>query len=99
MLALQACVFQRIDIVETGALPGDQRIGRAVIGISALDEIVALREAHDDIAAMRAERDADEAGRLREIRVVQLFLELRGEEFGKLVLETFALLVRERKIA
>ena len=82
-----------------GARLGDQRIGRAVIGIGALNEIVALRKAHDDIAAMRAERHPHEAGRLREVHVVELLLQLLGEQFGELVLESLALLVGERHVA
>ena len=77
MLALEPRVFQRVDLVESAARLGDQRIGRAVIGIGALDQFVALRKAHDDIAAMRAERHPHEAGRLREIHVVELLLQLR----------------------
>ena len=66
MLALQALVLQRRDIVEPAARLGDQRIGGAVIGIGALHQIVALRKAHDDVATMRGERHPDEAGGLRE---------------------------------
>jgi hypothetical protein len=38
------------------ALLGDQRVGRAVIGIGALDKVVALRKTHDDVATMGGER-------------------------------------------
>ena len=64
-----------------------------------MHEVVALREAHDDVAAMRAERHAHEAGGLRKKDVVELLLELVREQLGKLVLEPLALLVRERQIA
>ena len=63
------------------------------------DEIVALRKAHDDVAAMRAKRHPDETGRLREVHVVQLLLQLLGEQFGELVLEPLALFVGKRQIA
>ena len=66
MLALQPRILQRRDVFETAARLRDHRIGRAVIGIGALHQIVALRKAHDDVAAMRAERHPHEAGRLRE---------------------------------
>ena len=44
------------------------------------------------------QRHPDEAGRLREIHVVQLLVEFFGEQFGELVLESLALLVGERQI-
>ena len=66
---------------------GDQRIRGAVIGIGALNQIVALREAHDDVAAVGAKRHPDEAGRLREVHVVDLLVQLLGEQFGELVLD------------
>ena len=78
---------------------GDQRVGGAVIGIGALDQVVALRIAHDDVATMRGERHPNEAGCLRKVRIVQLLLKLLGEQFGELVLEPLALLIRERQIA
>ena len=98
MLAFQALVFQRRNVFEAAARLGDQRIGGAVIGIGSLNQIVALRKAHDDIATMGPERHPDEAGRLREIHVVQLLVQLLGEQFGELVLESLALLVGERQI-
>ena len=97
-LAFQALVFQRRHVFEAAALLGDQRIGGAVIGIGALNQVVALREAHDDVATMGAKRHPDEAGRLREVHVVQLLVQLLGEQFGELVLESLALVVGERQI-
>ena len=98
MLAFQPLVLQRRDVFEAAALLGDQRIGGAVIGIGALNQVVALRKAHDDVATMGPERHPDEAGRLREVHVVQLLVQLLGEQFGELVLESLALLVGERQI-
>jgi hypothetical protein len=40
----------------------------------------------------------NEAGRLREVHVVQLLLQLLGEQFGELVLKALALFVGERQI-
>ena len=54
--------------------------------------------AHDDVATMRAKRHPDEAGRLREVHVVELLVQLLGEQFGELVLEALALFVGERQI-
>ena len=88
MLAFQALVFQRRDVVKAAARLGDQRVGRAVVGIGALDQIVALRKAHDDVAAMRAKRHPNETGRLRKVHVVELLLQLFREQLGELVLET-----------
>ncbi len=99
MLALQLRVLERVDVLEPAAGLGDQRIARAVIGIGALHEIIALRKAHDDVAAMRAQRHAHEAGGLREEDVVELLLELVRKQLGELVLEPLALFVRERQIA
>ena len=98
MLAFQALVVQRRNVFEAAALLGDQRIGGAVIGIGALNQVVALREAHDDVATMGPKRHPDEAGRLREVHVVQLLVQLLGEQFGELVLEALALFVGERQI-
>ena len=98
MLAFQALVFQRRNVLEAAALLGDQRIGGAVIGIGTLNHVVALREAHDDVATMGPERHPDEAGRLREVHVVQLLLQFLGEQFGELVLESLALVVGEWQI-
>ena len=44
MLALETPVFERRNVIEAAAQLGDQRIGGAVIGIGALDEVVTLRE-------------------------------------------------------
>src|SRR6266496_1728928 len=98
MLALQALVFQRRHVFEAAALLGDQRIGGAVIGIGTLNQVVALREAHDDVATMGPKRHPDEAGRLREVHIVQLLVQLLGEQFGKLILESLALFVGERQV-
>ena len=57
-----------------------------------------MREAHDDVATMGAKRHPDEAGRLWEVHVVQLLVQLLGEQFGELVLESLALVVGERQI-
>ena len=76
MLAFQAVVSQRRDLVKAASLFGDQRVRRPVVGIGALDEIVALRKAHDDVAAMRGKRHPDETGRLREVHIVEFLLQL-----------------------
>jgi hypothetical protein len=93
MLAFQAAVSQRRDLVKAAALPGDQRVGRPVVGIGALDQIIALRNAHDDVAAMCGKRHPDETGRLRKIHIGQFFLQLFREQLAELVLETLTLLV------
>jgi hypothetical protein len=99
VLAFQACVSQRRYLIKAAALLGDQCVGGAVIGIGALDQIVALRIAHDHVATMRGERHPDKAGGLRKVRIVDLLLKLLGEQFGKLVLKPFAFLIGERQIA
>jgi hypothetical protein len=99
MFTLQTLIAKRCDVFESAARPGDQRISRPVIGIGALGEVVALREAHDDVAAMSAKRHPNETGCLRKEHVVEFFLQLLGEQFGELVLESLAFLVGEREIA
>ena len=46
----------------------DQHVGRAVIGVGVLHELVALGVAHDDVAAIGPQRIADEAHDHRETR-------------------------------
>lgn len=65
MFALQAWIGQRRDIFKRAARFRDQRIGRSHVGVGALHEIVALRIAHHDVAAMRPEGHPEEARRLR----------------------------------
>src|SRR6266498_108934 len=62
-------------------------------------DVIALRKPHDDVALVGAERVAHESGRLRIPDIGQALAELLGEEFSELVLEAFALLVRERHVA
>src|SRR3982074_791211 len=69
------------------------------MGFDALDKVVTLRKAHDDVATMGGKRHPNEAARLRKIHIVELLLPLLREKFGELVLKTLALLVRERQIA
>jgi len=98
-LALQLRILEYIDVLKPAARLRDQRIGCAVVGIGALHEVVALRKAHDDVAAMRTQRHAHEARRLREEDVVELLLQLLRKKLRELVLETLPLLVGERQIA
>ncbi len=98
-LVLQLRIADRGDVFKAAAPLEHQRIGRPVIGNRHLRLIVALRKSHDDIAAIRAERHPDEAGRLREIGVAELLAELGGEQFGELVFESLALVVGERQVA
>ena len=93
MLALQAAVSQRRDLVKAAALLGDQRVSRPVVGIGALHQIVALRKAHDDVATMRGKRHPDETGRLRKVHIVEFLLQFFREQLAELVLETFTLVV------
>ena len=58
-----------------------------------------LREAGDEVAATGAKRIADETGRLRIEGISQRLVKFRGQQFRKLILESFAFLVRERKVA
>ena len=99
MLALESWIGERRNVGQTAVGLGDERICRAVIGIGALRQIVSLRKAHDDVAAVRAERQPDEAGRLRNEGISDLFLQLCGEQVGELVLEPFAFFIREGHVA
>ena len=74
-------------------------IGCAVIGIVGCTMSSPSGDAHDDVAALRVERVADEAGRVGIERVGDDLAELVGEQFGDLVLEAFARLVGERQVA
>src|SRR3712207_7336743 len=42
--------------VEAGARLEDEGVGRPVIGVGVLDQLVALRVAHDDVASVGADR-------------------------------------------
>src|SRR3984893_15007091 len=99
MFGLELLVFKCRDLIKAAALLGDQRVGRAIIGIGALDKVIALRETHDDVATMGGKRHPNKAGRLRKVHVVKLFLKLLGKQFGELVFESLALLVGEWQIA
>ena len=98
-LVLELGIVDRGDTFKTAAGLEHQRIGRPVIGNCDLRLIVALRKSHDGIAAERAQRHPDEAGRLREVGVAELLAEFGGEQFGELVFESLALVVGERQIA
>ncbi len=93
MLAFQARISERRNVVETTIGLDDQRIGGAVVRIGHLHEIVALRKAHDQIATVRTERHANEAGGLREKHVVEFLLQLRRQQFSDLVLESLAFFI------
>ena len=79
------------------AIGGD--VARPIIGIGRLNDVVALGDSQDDVATMRVQRVADEAGRVGIEGVGDRFAELAREELGDLVFETFAGLVGEGKIA
>ena len=96
--ALEARIFQGIYAVEALPLLEHERVGRAVVGIGDLNHVIALRGAHDDVAPVRGERVAHEAGGLRIPRVAQVSPELAGEKLGDLILEALALLGRERHV-
>ena len=77
----------------------DQRVGRPVVGIGVLDQFVALRIAHDDVALVGAERVAHEAGHLREIRVGHASsAELGASNSASLFSMPFSGLVGERHV-
>ena len=97
-LFLQSRIVERFYAVEFRAGARDDGVGRAVIGIGGLHQVIALRHAEDDVAKMRIERVAHEAGRARIIGIGEALAELLGEEFGDLVLEAFALIVGKGKI-
>ena len=96
--ALEARVSQRIYAFEALPLLEHECVGRAVVGIGDLNHVIALRDAHDDVAPVRSERVPHEAGGLRIPRVAQVSSELAGEKLGDLVLEALALLGRERHV-
>ena len=98
-LILETRILELLDAVETGSGLEHQRIGRTVIGIGRLDEIVSERIPHHDIAAARQQRHADEACRLRVPFIGEVLAELARKKLGKLVLEAFASLRRERHVA
>ena len=79
------------------AICGD--VARSVVGIGRLNDVGALSDPQDDIAAMSVQRLADEARGVGIECVGDRLAELMSEKFGDLVFETFAGLVGERKIA
>src|SRR5438132_776125 len=60
-----ARITQRVDALETLPLFEHEGVSRAVIRIGDLHQIVALWDAHDDVALVRRERIAHEACCLR----------------------------------
>src|SRR5262249_23139755 len=92
-------IAQGLDAIKASAWLEHQRISRAVIGIRHLNQIIALRKPHDDVAFVGGERVAHEARRPGIPRIGKALAELLGEYFGELVLETGAILRRERHVA
>ena len=99
MLALQARICQRLDIVQTGTGSNHQHIESVVVGVGGLHQVVALRVAHDDVAFQHVQRVAHEAHRARVIGVLDGFAEFLGEQFRQLVFEAFVGLIRKRHAA
>src|SRR5262245_30604846 len=64
-LALEARIAQRVHALQAVSLLEHERVGRAVVRIGDLHQIVALRRTHDDVAFVRRERIAHEARCLR----------------------------------
>ena len=70
----------RVEVVEPGAGLDDERVGRAIVGVGALHELVALGKSGDEVAAMGAERVAHEPRRLRIPDIGELLVELRRQQ-------------------
>ena len=68
MLALEPRILQRFDSVQSAARLEHQRIGRVVVGVGGLHQVVADRHADDHVAAQRIQRVAHEADHLRDSR-------------------------------
>src|SRR4029077_637551 len=96
---LETIVAKRCDVLQPAARLGNQRISRAIIGIGALDELIALGDPHNDVATVSSQSHSNEAGRLWKVHVVKFLLKLFGEQFGELVLTSFAHLVGKWEIA
>ena len=96
---LQPRILKRIDAVESAAWPEHQRVGRVVVGVGGLHQVVAHRHADDHVAAQGIQRVAHEADHLRIVGVAGRLAEFAREQLGQLVLEPFARFVGERQVA
>ena len=90
--AVQPRIADGVDAVELAVRFEHERVGRAIVRVGDLDQIIALRDAHQNIASMRSERIAHETRRLRVPGIGQSFSKLRGEELRQLVLKPLPLL-------
>ena len=96
---LQPRVAERIQAFERPSLAIGGGVGRSIIGAGRLDEVVALRDPQDDVAAMRVQGIANKAGRVGIESIGDAFAQLAREKVGDLVLEALAGLVGEREVA
>jgi len=99
MLAFQPLISERGDVFEPAAFPGNESVGRAIIGVGALRNFITLRKSHDHVATMGRQGHSYETGRLGEEGVVQFLLKFFRKQFGKLVFKAGTLFVGEREIA
>ncbi len=88
VLALEPRILQRLDAVQAVARLEHQRVGRAVVRVRGLHQVVADRHTHHHVAAQRIQGVAHEADHLREVDVADGFAELGGEQCRELVLES-----------
>ncbi len=65
VFAVEAWIAQRVHALQSMPLFEHERVSGAVIRIGDLDQIIALWDAHDDVAFVRRERIAHEASCLR----------------------------------
>ena len=79
-------------------VPDHHDVGRVVVGVAVLDQLVGRDRAHDQVAELGAKRVAHEAHALRVPGVLDLHAQPLRHQLGDLVLEALTGLVREREI-
>ena len=62
VFVLEARIAQRVHALQAMPLLEHEGVSRAVVRIGDLHQVVALRDAHNDVALVRRERIAQEAG-------------------------------------
>ena len=97
-LALELGVVQALDTIQGTALGIEDSVGRTVVVIGIEYQFVTLRITEHHIAGFREQCPTNEAGGLREPRVLDADAQRITDDIGNLVLEAFTLLVRERQI-
>src|SRR5690242_11219670 len=79
-------------------LTRDEDVGRTIVRPRGGCHFESCRDAHHDVASAGAQSVAEETAPLRPPRVLDALAHVLREQFGNFVFETFAALIRERKI-